>query len=187
MTVELSAATLADAPFLSMVLMEALSHDALQVDGTLKPSLTDTHRQMTALVERGDTLYSWHHGTVARIGGVAVGGTIAYPGDEYHARRVTTFTLVRHLLQFDESGMEDEARSGEHYLDSLAVLPPWRGAGVARALLRGWMEQARACGLAPTLAVHPGNMRARRLYTEMGLHEAGLLFIFGEDYLRMQG
>lgn len=187
-TLRLRPATRQDAPFLALALMEALGDDIMERIDAHSDTPADRERlqRITALCLRDDTLYSWRHGTIAETAdGLPAGATIAYPGEGYHERRMLTFDLVKEHLHFDNQAMEDETQAGEHYLDTLAVLPRHRGQGVAQALLRHWLQQAQAQALTATLAAHPENHRALRLYRSMGLQEAGHLHIFGEDYLRM--
>ncbi len=187
MDIHLRPATLADAPFLALVLMEAIRRDALLPDGSLKPELHATFRQIVPLARADDTLYSWRHGTIATLpDGTPVGGIIAYAGDRYRQLRLATFPRITDLLDFDPEQMEDEARPGEHYLDSLCVLPTHRGCGIGALLMQRWMQDAHSRHLIPTLAVYPDNEKAKALYRKMGFTEAGFMFIFGEDYLRMQ-
>lgn len=184
----LRAATPLDAPFLALVLMEALGMEIMERIDTHTDTAADGERlaMLTTLCQREDTLYTWRYATVAeRPDGTPAGASIAYPGKEYHKRRMITFGLVQDHLEFDQQTMEDETKAGEHYLDTLAVLPAHRGKGVASALLRHWLQEAERQGLTATLAAHPENRRALQLYQSMGLHEDGHLYIFGEDYLRM--
>lgn len=187
MPITLRPATPEDASFVTIVLMEALTRDALQADGTLKPEAVDTHRRLTPITLRDDTLYSYRH-TVLAVdeNDTPVGGIIAYPGGLYDELQRTTFALIPDLLDFDPAQMDPEARPGEYYLDSLCVLPTRRGHGIGQLLLQRAIADARALGLTPTLAVHPENLKAQALYARQGFRPVGRYFIFGEDYLRMQ-
>ena len=63
----------------------------------------------------------------------------------------------------------------------VTLAPPWRGAGIGRALLAALLAEARAAGCAVRLHVEPANP-ARRLYERLG-------FRAGEQagpYLRME-
>lgn len=187
MTFTLRPATPADAPFVTLVLMEALSRNALTDEGQLKPESIDTHRRLVPLILRTDTLYSYRHATLAIApDGTPAGGIIAYPGGCYEELQRTTFALIPDLLDFDPAQMEPEAGPGEYYLDSLCVLPAWRGHGIGGLLLRRAIEDGQRLSLIPTLAVHPENQKAQALYARLGFRPAGRYFIFGEDYLRMQ-
>lgn len=134
---------------------------------------------------REDVLYSWRNTLIAMQGDEPVGMLTAYDGRFYHEWRLRTMELVREHLGVEFPGMEDEAVPGEYYLDSLAVMPKYRGHGVGRALLQRGIEQGHALGLQVTLAVDPINHRAQSLYQSLGFRMAGDLFIFGHTYWKM--
>jgi ribosomal protein S18 acetylase RimI-like enzyme len=58
----------------------------------------------------------------------------------------------------------------------MMVRPAWRGRGVAGALLRACIEEARRAGIETlTLSVTVGNQGAERLYARAGFVRYGLL------------
>ena len=118
--------------------------------------------------------------------GEVAGGLIAYPGDDYMARRDVTFALVKPLIHFDVERMDAEVGADEYYLDSLAVWPSSRGLGLGRVLMQHGIEQGRSMGRTTVLACAPDNTDAHRLYESLGFRDAGPLFIFGEDYIRRE-
>ncbi len=185
--IQLRPATAEDASFLALCLMEALGGQVMEgAEEGISPSLSRTLEVLTRIVLRDDTLYSWHFGTVAHLpDGTPVAASIAYPGAEYHQRRLVSFALASELITFDPSQMEDESREGEYYLDTLAVLPAHRRQGIGRLLLREWLRQASALGLRATLICATDNHKAHNLYRSLGLRDAGPVFVFGENYLRM--
>ena len=134
---------------------------------------------------REDVLYSWRNTIIAIIDDQPVGMLTAYDGGGYHQMRVVTMDLVRQHLGIEFPGMEDEAVPGEYYLDSLAVVPEFRGRGIGRQLLRQGISQGQLLGLKVTLAVDPVNERAQRLYRSLGFCDDGELFIFGHTYWKM--
>ncbi|HBC28716.1 MAG TPA: hypothetical protein DC006_03410 [Prevotellaceae bacterium] len=181
-------ATAMDAAFVALVVAEA-------VGGALMERVCEGHKtdrdrallkQLTAVCRRDDTLYSWRHTRLAvNAGGQPVGALVAYVGEGYRERRARTFALLEEFVTFDVDRMDDETRDGEYYLDSLAVLPPWRGRGIARRLLACAQADAARMGRPAILACAPGNTGAKHLYESLGFREEGHMFIFGEDYLRM--
>ncbi len=185
MNFTLRPATPEDAPFIAKVMIEAIHRNALLADGALKEEYHDTFLRVMPIVLRTDTLYSWKHTTIAQMeDGTPIAGIIAYEGKDYREMRHTTFALLADLLDFDPTQMDDEARPGELYIDSLATMPPYRGTGVGRTLLQHWIEKAQEQRLTATLAVSPENPRALALYERLGFRDAGPLFIFGENYRR---
>lgn len=178
MTLSFRPATPADATFVATVMMEAVGHPVMEENLPLQP-------HMTTICQRDDTLYSWRNATIATIGGKPVAALIAYEGKGYMERRRLTFSLVPPDLPFDPETMDAETCEGEYYLDSLAVLPTFRGRGIGAALLRQGIATARSLSLTPVLACDPDNAPALALYRRLGFVTDGRLFIFGEDYLRM--
>lgn len=144
-----------------------------------------THLFADVICRREDVLYSWRNTLIAEADGTALGMVTAYDGRYYRGWREMTLSLVREHLGVEFPGMEDEAVPGEYYVDSLAVLPAFRGRGVGRALLQRAITQGHELGLKVTLAVEYDNDRAQHLYRSLGFAPDGNLFIFGHDYQKM--
>lgn len=185
-------ATEADSFHVAMIIAEALG------DSIMERYQAGGHRVAEAdaasldllmqVASRPDTLYTWRHCMLAVDAkeDQVLGGLISYPGDDYLQRRALTFSLVSSLIDFDVAQMDAEVQSGEYYLDSLAVWPSARGRGVARQLMQEALCQARSMGRSAVLACSPHNPGAHRLYESLGFCDAGRLFIFGEEYIRME-
>ena len=171
-------ATLADAPFVALVMMEAVGIDLMERGEMPSDDIVDTCR-------RDDTLYSYRNATIFEIDGTPVGALIAYDGNGYHEVKVRTFEPIRHRLDFDPMAMDDETREGEYYLDSAAVLPEYRGRGVGRHIIEHGISTARSKGLLPVLACDPDNTGAHALYESLGFSDDGTMYIFAHTYLRM--
>lgn len=135
---------------------------------------------------REDVLYSWRNTIIAEVDGKCAGMLTAYDGRYYHDMRIRTMTLVKQHLGVEFPGMEDEAVAGEYYLDSLAVMPEYRGRGIGRMLLQKGIAAGKELGLTTTLAVDPINDRAKALYHSLGFKPSGTLFIFGHDYEKLR-
>ena len=84
---------------------------------------------MEELCRMEESLYSWKHADMAIdvATGEPAGCLISYDGGLYADLRQKTFAyaLQRIGKEMPESGMETQA--GEFYIDSLAVLPEYRG------------------------------------------------------------
>ena len=180
-------ATINDAPFIALVIAEALGDDIMERNTTsICPD--DEHRllRLTDVARADDTLYSWRHTLIAQdTQGTPIGGLIAYPGDNYIAMRNLTFEMVSELITFDVSAMDAETQPGEYYLDSLAVLPQYRKQGIGSLLLQAGIKEARQIQCPAILACAPENLGAKQLYQSLGFSHQGDLFIFGHPYLRM--
>ena len=78
--------------------------------------------------------------------------------------------------------MEDEAKAGEFYIDSLSVSLPYRNQGVGTALIEKAKAMAREQGIGVvTLAVEPMNT-AKKLYQKLGFAYQRMIKIFNEEY-----
>ncbi len=120
------------------------------------------------------------------VGGVRAGMMIAVDGEHYRDQRDKMYPQLKELFDvafgkgWDE--MEDEAKAGEFYIDSLAVSLPYRNQGVGTALVEKAKEMARGLGIdVVTLAVEPEN-RAKKLYQKLGFSYQRVIEIFNEEY-----
>lgn len=184
-------ATPQDILHVALTIAEALGDNIMERYVDNGNSIPEQDRKFMDLlyhvVQREDTLYSYTRCTLARTkDGQVAGGLVAYPGDDYLQRRNTTFSLLDTLIHFDIEQMDAEVQPDEYYLDSLAVWPQFRGHGIARQLMLQGISQGRQMQRTTTLACAPDNHGAHKLYTSLGFRDSGRLFIFGEDYIRME-
>lgn len=120
------------------------------------------------------------------VGGARAGMMIAVDGKHYREQRDRMYPQLKGLFDvafgkgWDD--MEDEAKAGEFYIDSLAVSLPYRNQGVGTALIEKAKEMARELGITiVTLAVEPEN-RAKKLYQKLGFAYQRGIEIFNEEY-----
>ncbi len=141
---------------------------------------------------REDTLYSWTRTRVACVGGVPVGTLTAYPSDDYPPLRTLTWGL---LEAGESSDAEPECRPGEFYLDSLAVLPGYRGmtftdggstGRIGHLLLLDGIEVGRGKGFRRvSLIVDKSRPRLCAYYSALGFRPDGDVLFFGHLYDRL--
>lgn len=180
-------ATIDDAHFIALVVVEALGDDIMlrNEDGICEHD----NRRLALLADsitQDGTLYCWRNCIIAEDeSGQPLAALVAYPGEGYKEMRERTFSLLSELITFDVESMDAETKAGEYYLDSIAVLPRARGCGIARSLLLHGIGVARKTGLTAVLACEPENFRAKTLYESIGFRQEGEMFIFGHHYLRM--
>ena len=150
-------------------------------------------RTLKEVCEQEDTHYSYRNTWIAEVdgertvvGGVRAGMMIAVDGEHYREQRDKMYPQLKGLFDvafgkgWDE--MEDEAKAGEFYIDSLAVSLPYRNQGVGTALIEKAKEMAKEKGIGVvTLAVEPEN-RAKKLYRELGVRYQRMIKIFNEEY-----
>ena len=133
-----------------------------------------------------DTHYSYRNTWIAEVDGVRAGMMIAVDGEHYHEQRDKMYPQLKELFDvafgkgWDE--MEDEAKAGEFYIDSLSVSLPYRNQGVGTALIEKAKEMAKEKGIGVvTLAVEPMNT-AKKLYQKLGFGYQRVIKIFNEEY-----
>ena len=150
-------------------------------------------RTLKEVCGQEDTHYSYRNTWIAEVdgertvvGGVRAGMMIAVDGEHYREQRDKMYPQLKGLFDvafgkgWDE--MEDEAKVGEFYIDSLAVSLPYRNQGVGTALIEKAKEMAKEKGIGVvTLAVEPEN-RAKRLYQRLGFAYQRMIKIFNEEY-----
>ena len=157
-------------------------------------------RTLKEVCAQEDTHYSYRNTWIAEVGGERAeadgertvvdreraGMMIAVDGEHYREQREKMYPQLKGLFDvafgkgWDE--MEDEAKAGEFYIDSLAVSLPYRNQGVGTALIEKAKEMARELGIpVVTLAVEPEN-RAKKLYQKLGFVYQRVISIFNEEY-----
>ena len=78
------------------------------------------------------------------------------------------------------------SRSGEYYLDSLAVRPEFRGWGIGRTLLEDGIRKGFSLGYDRITLVADSDMpHLIRLYESIGFRKADIRHVFGVEFQRM--
>ena len=162
---------------------EGIYHAFLLEDKALYNQWIRTLKEVCA---QEDTHYSYRNTWIAEVDGQRAGMMIAVDGEHYREQRDKMYPQLRGLFDvafgkgWDE--MEDEAKAGEFYIDSLAVSLPYRNQGVGTALIEKAKEMAKEKGIGVvTLAVEPEN-RAKKLYLRLGFGYKRMIEIFNEEY-----
>lgn len=159
-----------DAPQVARMVMMAMTDECCKYFCGPNHTLDDFHQLMTSLVERTDTQYSYLNTVCAEdmATGTVCGVCITYDGGKLELLRQAFWDAALAEWGMDHSNMSDETQSGELYLDSLAVLPDYRGQGIAKALLCSAKEKAAGMNLPLGLLVDCGNPKAEALYASVG-------------------
>ena len=162
---------------------EGIYHAFLLEDEALYDRWIKTLKEVCA---QEDTHYSYKNTWIAEVDGKRAGMMIAVNGEHYREQRDKMYPQLKGLFDvafgkgWDE--MEDEAKAGEFYIDSLSVSLPYRNQGVGTALIEKAKEMARELGIpVVTLAVEPEN-RAKKLYQKLGFGYQRRIEIFNEAY-----
>ncbi|MBP3289753.1 MAG: GNAT family N-acetyltransferase, partial [Alistipes sp.] len=100
---------------------------------------------LTEVARREATQYSWQYAFVAEVAGEVAGAIVGYDGARLGELREGTFAVLRECVGRVPQ-IADETEAGEYYLDSVGVLPKFRGHGVGGALIAAFCENAYAEG-----------------------------------------
>lgn len=123
---------------------------------------------LTEIARSEATQYSWQYAIVAEVEGRVAGAVVGYDGAELYRLREGTFATIRRCAGHTPA-IVDETEPGEYYLDSVGVLPDYRGEGIGRALIEAFCAKAFAEGHSRVgLIVDYDNPNAEKLYTSLG-------------------
>ena len=165
-------------------------YEAVLLPGSEVENQPNFHQQwidtLTAICAQPDTQYSYTNTLVAEVDGEIAGIMITVDGAIYRMQRERMFPQLKDLFNtafgpgWEE--MEDEAQTGELYVDSIAVFPAYRHRGIGTTLLSHAQQRAKELNIPLlTLAVEPSNT-AKVLYQELGFSYNRQITIFNEEY-----
>lgn len=141
---------------------------------------------LTEVARRKGTQYGWQYALVAEVEGVTAGAVVGYDGALLGVLREGTFAVLQEKIGRTPT-IPDECEVGEVYLDSVGVLPAFRGLGVGRALVAAFCEKAFTEGHERVgLIVDYANPTAEKLYTALGFERVGTKLFFGHRMWHLQ-
>lgn len=183
--VQLRDATMDDAPFIARVVLAGI--DMLDIDAALPDEQRAIYEHLIEICCMDDTLYSYLNTRIAELDGNRVGALVAYSGARYAKLREKTFGLVKRSSGMDLSRNAMETGPGEFYLDSMAILSDYRGAGIGKMLMRDRMDYALENGFPKvTLLVDKDKPRLQRYYESEGFAFGEEVFVFGAWYNKLE-
>jgi ribosomal protein S18 acetylase RimI-like enzyme len=165
-------------------------YEAFLLPGSEVENQPNFHQQwidtLTAICAQPDTQYSYTNTLVAEVDGEIAGIMITVDGAIYRMQRENMFPQLKDLfnIAFGQGWeeMEDEAQTGELYVDSIAVFPAYRHRGIGTSMLLHAQQRAKELNIPQvTLAVEPTNA-AKKLYHELGFSYIRQITIFNEEY-----
>ena len=184
-SVEVRKATREEAPFIARNILASLQLPVFE--DSLTPALHRMLATASELCARDDTQVSWKNTLVACINGVPAGSLTCYDGSRYREWKENSLRYTREISGEVLDDFADETGPGEYYLDSLAVLPSFRGRGLGRLLIGQALSTAEALGFEKaTLLVLKKEERLQEIYIHTGFSPCGELTIFGEEYVKME-
>lgn len=179
---EIRKANIGDAPLIARCVLDAVGVRNFNSD--LDKALLEA---IKAECIRTDSLYSYKHSNIAELDGEAIGCVVAYPGEIYPEARKCTWERINSAIGGESSDSSDyETEAGEYYLDTLVVLPPYRGRDLGRQLVRSVVEQARGNSYDRiTLIAEADHPHLLAYYESMGFKRESTLSFLGEKYYKM--
>ena len=146
-------------------------------------SYDQLHVSITRVSTSEETIYSYENTLVAEVDGKVVGAMCAYDGADYQRlKQPIVDTLGK------DSGFSNlkETEAGEFYLDSVGVLPEYRGRGIASLLFEAQCQRAASLGhKVAGLIVDEDKPKAEALYARLGFRYLDDKDFFGHKMKHM--
>lgn len=124
------------------------------------------HESMTTIAAAEETIYSYENAIVVEVDGKIVGAMCAYDGADYQRLKQPIVDILG-----ADSGFAQlkETEAGEFYLDSVGVLPEYRGKGIASRIIEAQCKRAALLGhKVAGLIVDVDKPQAEALYARLG-------------------
>lgn len=138
---------------------------------------------ITHVAASEDTIYSYENTIVAEVGGNVAGAMCAYDGADYQRLKLPIVNTLG-----NDSGFANlkETEAGEFYLDSVGVLPEYRGRGIASLLFEAQCQRAASLGhKVAGLIVDVDKPKAEALYVRLGFKYVDDKDFFGHKMKHM--
>ena len=157
-------ATKDDAALIAKVVAMAIGDDIAKV------YCGENHQMVLKELARMEvSQYSYRNVLVAEVDGMPAGAAVAYDGADLYKLREATLKVISKYRDEELKITEDETDASEYYLDSLGVLPEYRGCGVGAKLILALNGIASEKYNKPLgLLVDFENHNAERLYKSLG-------------------
>ena len=124
------------------------------------------HKSITMIAASEETIYSYENTLVAEIDGKVVGAMCAYDGADYQRLKQPIVDVLGPDCGFAKM---KETEAGEFYLDSVGVLPEYRGRGIASRIIDAQCERAASLGhKVAGLIVDIDKSQVEALYSRLG-------------------
>ena len=133
-----------------------------------------------------DSQYSFRNALIAEYEGKAAGVICGYDGARLEELKHKSLEIIKKRTG-KEVFVEKETGEGEFYIDSLGVLPEYRGQGLGKELLQEMTEQAFEQGHSLVgLLVDYNNPKAEALYEKLGFKKMETVDFLGHKMWHMQ-
>lgn len=173
MNISIEKATVNDAPFVAWTVFTALDM-----------SVDDDMSQITRCCADNNTIYSWRRALLAKVDGKTVGCLIAYDGADYLTQRQYTWSMIWDDFDADlVKNIAIETVPGEYYLDSMAILPEYRGHNIGKSLMFEAIKKGRLAGFTRFgLIVDINKPHLYQYYRTLGFENTGHIQFFSHRY-----
>lgn len=177
-------AAIADAEPIANCLLWAMEEIFYKFIGT--NDFRVANKVMLQFVKQDMGQYSYRNCWVAKHNGEVVAAINGYDGAKLEQLRAPVLAYIReHFNPMFQP--EDETEAGEFYIDSLGVVPHWRGKGIGTKLLEHLIhiiavQRHQTIGL----LVEPENASAKRLYAQLGFKCVGFKPLAGKQLEHLQ-
>ena len=133
-----------------------------------------------------DSLYSFKNALIAEVDGLPAGAICGYDGGELSKLKARTLEMVKEHTGL-EAQVEEETQAGEFYIDSLGILPEYRGQGLGSKLLTAMCDHAHENGHSLVgLLVDYNNPKAEALYQKLGFKRIETVDFLGHKMWHLQ-
>lgn len=154
--------------------------EIIHSSGTTYDQLLESVARIAASTQ---TIYSYENTIVAEVDSSIVGAMCAYDGAEYQRLKQPVVDMIG-----EDSGFAQlkETEAGEFYLDSVGVLPEYRGRGIATKLFEAQITRATNLGHKKAgLIVDIEKPQAEALYARLGFKHIDYKDFFGHQMKHM--
>ena len=180
-----------DASFIGKTITEAMGHELCVGLAEGEEKLPNVLKLFTDLAASQTAQYSYKN-TLVAVDEVnkRIGAIIGYDGVGLREMRKDFIAKANELLGWnitveEADQWEPETNSNEIYLDSLYVIPEYRNRGIASSLIKAAIEKYRNIGKPFGLLVESHNIKAHKLYKELGFKEDGINNFCGEPMIHL--
>lgn len=179
--IKIRPAAVNDAPVIAQAVAIAIGEETV-----VKYCGAEYLKALEAVASAEGTQYSYRNVLVAEVDGIVAGAVVGYDGALLETLRSGTLSILK---EFNPSVYvaDDETQSGEFYIDSISVLPQFRGCGIGKRLLMAIVGKGLVLGCSKVgLMVDFENSEASSLYSRCGFQTVGEKFFFGHKMCHMQ-
>jgi len=169
-------ATIDDVPFVGWTIAEALGDD--------DPSHT---KGFIDAAKREDTIYSWKFARIAQINKEVVGCQVACTGAEYINMRKQSWMIIwKNLTESYIDTVPLESEADEYHLDSIAILPQYRGLHISTELIMDSVNIGQKLGYKRTSFVVDASHNAlHEYYKSIGFKDEKTIRLGYTDFIKM--